>query len=493
MRDTKFKLATKLFFLISAFLATFVAFASLSFSTLNRLRVNGPIYLQIVQGKDLIADILPPPEYIIESYLLTLQLLGEEQPEDILALVEKGNALKAEYLVRHEVWVRELPPGRMKELLIQQSFEPAQRFFGLRDAEFIPAIQQGDRTRATALAFGALREQYELHRKAIDEVVQLATRQNARIETDAAALIRANVGAMLLVALLGIVGLCALAWFISRSITGPVFQVIRGLTAGADQVTSGAGQITQASQRLAEGTTEQASSLEESSAALEEMASMTRQTADNARTADAMMQEAASLVARGVQAMNGMSEAIDRIKASSTETAKIIKTIDEIAFQTNLLALNAAVEAARAGESGKGFAVVAEEVRNLARRSADAARSTADLIDGAQKNADDGVSVATAMAGHLHSIQDSSERISTLIGEIAAAAKEQAQGLEQVNTAVSEMDQAVQRNASAAEESAGAAESLCGQARELDAMVAELIAVVGSAGRPSAAAATAAD
>ncbi len=270
-----------------------------------------------------------------------------------------------------------------------------------------------------------------------------------------------------------------LAFLITRSITGPIRRVIEGLQSGSEQVTAASGQVSSASQSLAQGASEQASSLEETSSSLEEMASMTRQNADNAGQANSTMKETGSQVSNGVEAMQRMSSAIDAIKKSSSETAKIIKTIDEIAFQTNLLALNAAVEAARAGEAGKGFAVVAEEVRNLARRSAEAAKNTADLIEGAQKNADAGVAVAADVAKNLAGIQESSGKVGTLVAEIAAASKEQAQGIDQINTAVSEMDKVVQQNAANAEESASASEELSSQAQELNAMVADLMAIVG--------------
>jgi len=286
------------------------------------------------------------------------------------------------------------------------------------------------------------------------------------------------IGGLIVALIVGII----MAVVITRSIVGPITKVIEGLTSGSEQVTSASGQVSSASQQLAEGASEQASSLEETSSALEEMASMTRQNADNANQANSAMKEAGKIVEGGVEAMTRMSQAIDKIKTSASETAKIIKTIDEIAFQTNLLALNAAVEAARAGEAGKGFAVVAEEVRNLARRSAEAAKTTADLIEGSQKNSDAGVAVAAEVAKSLSGIKESASKVGTLVAEIAAASKEQAQGIDQVNTAVAEMDKVVQSNAANAEESASASEELSSQAQELSSMVNDLTAIVGGAG-----------
>ncbi|HBA84718.1 MAG TPA: hypothetical protein DCZ95_11545 [Verrucomicrobia bacterium] len=270
-----------------------------------------------------------------------------------------------------------------------------------------------------------------------------------------------------------------LAVFTTKSIARPMQRVIAGLTGGAEQISSASEQVSSANRQLAQGSGDQASSLEETSASLEEMASMTRQNADNATQANHIAKETSALAAVGVEAMTRMIEAIDKIKNSSVETAKIIKTIDEIAFQTNLLALNAAVEAARAGEAGKGFAVVAEEVRNLARRSAEAAKNTADLIEGAQKNSEQGVAVTSEVAQSLSGIKDAANKVATLIAEIAAATKEQSLGIDQVNAAVAEMDKVVQQNAANSEESASASKKLTSQAQELTAMVAELAAIIG--------------
>ncbi len=250
-------------------------------------------------------------------------------------------------------------------------------------------------------------------------------------------------------------------------------KALQQVTEATEQVTSAGGQISSGSQSLAQGANEQASSLEEVSSSLEEMASMTKQNADNANQAKGLAAESDTYAKSGSDAMGRMSSAINRIKESSDQTAKIVKTIDEIAMQTNLLALNAAVEAARAGEAGRGFAVVAEEVRNLAQRSAQAAKNTADMITESVRNADDGVKIATEVSQSFETIANSAKKVNDLIAEIAAASQEQSSGIEQINTAVAQMDKVTQQNAANSEESASAAEELSSQAEELKNMISQ--------------------
>ena len=270
------------------------------------------------------------------------------------------------------------------------------------------------------------------------------------------------------------------SFFVIRSITGPVFRIIEGLNEGSDQVASASGQVSSASQSLAEGSSEQAASIEETSSSLEEMSSMTKQNADNANQADNLMKESNQVVGKANESMTELTKSMDEISKASEETSKIIKTIDEIAFQTNLLALNAAVEAARAGEAGAGFAVVADEVRNLAMRAADAARNTAELIEGTVKKTKDGTELVARTDEAFSEVATSSAKVGELVGEIAAASNEQAQGIEQVNKAVNEMDKVVQQNAANAEESASASEEMNGQAEQMKGMVGELVAMIGS-------------
>lgn len=270
-----------------------------------------------------------------------------------------------------------------------------------------------------------------------------------------------------------------IAFFLGRNITRAITQLAERLCSGASQTSAAARQVAQSGQSLAQGATEQAASLEETSASLEEMSSMTRKNADNAQQAVGLAGEAKQASQRGNEAMDRMLSAINQIQQSATETAKIIKVIDEIAFQTNLLALNAAVEAARAGEAGKGFAVVAEEVRNLAMRSAEAAKNTSTLIEQSVNHARSGVTLTSDVAEALQEITSVADKVASLIDEIAASSREQAAGIEQINTAVSQMDKVTQQTAASAEESAAASEQMSAQADELRQCAAELSAIVG--------------
>ena len=242
---------------------------------------------------------------------------------------------------------------------------------------------------------------------------------------------------------------------------------------GAEQVNAASSQIANGSQGLAHGASQQASALADVSASMEEMSASTKQNADNAAMGRTLSEQSQSTVDRGSKAMAKMGESIAKIKESSDATAKIVKTIDDIAFQTNLLALNAAVEAARAGDAGKGFAVVAEEVRNLAQRSAEAAKITANLIEESVKNSEGGVRITAEMSDILTQINDGSRKVNDIICEIAAASKQQASGIEQVNSALTNLDKLTQETAANSEESASAGEELNAQASSLANTVAE--------------------
>lgn len=274
-----------------------------------------------------------------------------------------------------------------------------------------------------------------------------------------------------------------MAYFITRSITKPIRQVADHLSAGAEQTVSAAGQVSASSQSLAEGSSEQAASLEETSSSLEEMSSMTLRNAENSGKVKELGFQARSAGDAAVADMEAMGTAMNAIKASSDDIAKIIKTIDEIAFQTNILALNAAVEAARAGEAGAGFAVVADEVRSLAQRCAQAAKETAVKIEDSVQKSAHGVEISTKVAQSLQEIVSKARQVDELASEVAAASKEQTQGISQINTAVSQMDKVTQSNAANAEESAAAAEELNAQAESMKDAVNDLLRLVDGKGR----------
>lgn len=250
-------------------------------------------------------------------------------------------------------------------------------------------------------------------------------------------------------------------------------EALSRVAVGAEQVNAASSQIANGSQTLAQGASQQASALAEISSSMEEMSATTKQNADNSLIGQSLADEAKQSADKGNEAMLKMAESILKIKESSDATAKIVKTIDDIAFQTNLLALNAAVEAARAGDAGKGFAVVAEEVRNLAQRSAEAAKTTANLIEESVKNSEGGVRITKEMSEILAQIGDGSKKVNDIICEIAAASKQQASGIEQVNKLISNLDRLTQETAANSEESASAGEELNAQASSLAGTVSE--------------------
>lgn len=265
---------------------------------------------------------------------------------------------------------------------------------------------------------------------------------------------------------------------LSRSISTPINRIIAGLSDGAAQVNDAACQVSSSAQNLAEGASEQSASLEETSSALTQMATMTRVNADSAREANDIATTAHGAAGRADETMQQLDVAITGINEAAEKISKIIKVIEEIAFQTNLLALNAAVEAARAGEHGQGFAVVADEVRHLAQRAASAARETTSLIADSLTRAREGRDVAQSAGTALRAIIDGIGRVAGLIEGIDGASHQQAQGVEQITTAVNQMEKVTQLNAAGAEQSAAAAAELQAQAATVRGMVDELTALV---------------
>ncbi|SDT85008.1 methyl-accepting chemotaxis protein [Desulfobacula phenolica] len=268
------------------------------------------------------------------------------------------------------------------------------------------------------------------------------------------------------------------SFFFARRITKPIMLTTEGLYRGTDQTYLSSTQVSDSSQSLAEGSSRQAASIEETSASMEEISSMTKQNSANASQADNLMMDANKVINTATESMEQVIASMDDISKASEETSKIIKTIDEIAFQTNLLALNAAVEAARAGEAGAGFAVVADEVRNLAMRAADAAKNTAEMIEGTVKKINAGSMLVSATNKAFSKVAESSTKVGQLVSEISKASKEQSNGIEQVTSAFEDMDRVIQQNAVDTEESASAAEIMTTQTEQLREHVGDLVLLV---------------
>jgi len=350
------------------------------------------------------------------------------------------------------------------------NFEPMnQRFIELKEIFKVPAdLKELEDTHAAASTYRTEMAAIQHSLIALEEIGKNRAAAGANLDklsTETAApgmertvtaaedsntqLSRASVTVQAMLAAAVILGF-VVALFIIRGINRTLRATTDALSAGSEQIVSAATQVSGSSQSLAEGASEQAAALEETGASIEELSSMTKRNAQSAEQAKTIAQAARRSADQSTASVSRLTTAMSDLKTSSAEVAKIVKTIDEIAFQTNILALNAAVEAARAGEAGMGFAVVAEEVRNLAQRSAQASKETATKIESALAKSDEGARISEEVAASLGSIIEQVRNLDGLVSEIATASGEQTQGIGQVNIAVSQIDKVTQSNAAAA-------------------------------------------
>jgi len=500
----------RLFLIVSLFLAGFVAYGALAQRTLHTTKVNGPIYTDIVQNKDLVADVLPPPEYIIEAYLVSMQMAEETDPARLTALLDRGKQLRTDFDARHDFWSHAPLDARIKEKISVTSFQPALEFFNQRDNEFIPALKRGDRQAARDLLKGTMTARYEEHRKAIDELVVLLNEQTTRVEHDAGELINRDTSLLWVLGFLIIVSIVVSTYFVAHSIMKPLQQFVErmrdiaegegDLTARLDEdredefgtvarcfnqfiarIQSTIAMIGQTAQTLsasaeeftavsrdlsgsAQATNQQASSVSAASgeittnvqtvaAASEEMSASIRQVAKNAS-------EAAEVVVSAVQMTERTNETVARLGESSNEIGQVIKVITSIAEQTNLLALNATIEAARAGEAGKGFSVVANEVKELAKQTARATEDIEQKIRSIQVNSTEAIEAIGQIASTIGRINEIQSTIAAAVEQQASTSSEIGRNIGSVAQASGEIGQHIARVAETAQAtSAGTAET----------------------------------
>lgn len=486
---------SKLIALCGIFAAGFILFGLFIFSTLNQVKVNGPIYQGIVQQKDLLADILPPPEYLIESYLISLQMV-EADKAALPALIEKSQSLAKDFEDRRQYWTKELPDNEAKNLLIDRAYKPGRAFLDLQLNQFIPALQRAD-AKAMEDLRSQMAQKYMEHRAAIDELVKVVTATSTAREQEAAEVIqlKTRLSIAMIVGFMLLGG--GISWWIMRDVmhqlggdpnvaaevarkvadgdltlniatrgddtysllyamktmVAKLSEIMTAVHSNSDSLASASEEISATAQSMSQSSSEQAASVEEASASVEQIGASIKQNSENAKVTDGMASQAAK------QARTGGGAVKETVTAMKQIAGKI-GIIDDIAYQTNLLALNAAIEAARAGEHGKGFAVVAAEVRKLAERSQVAAQEIGELAGCSVNKAEE--------AGKLlDEIVPSINKTSELVQEIAAASEEQSTGASQINTAMNQLNNITQQNASSSEELAATAEEMSASAEQL--------------------------
>jgi methyl-accepting chemotaxis protein len=468
--------------LLGVFVIAFAVFAGNAYFALEKVKVQGAIYKNIVNGKDLIADILPPPLYILESYLVAYQAIGESSAEAIKGWEENIKIRQSEYDARIAVWESVLPASPMKELLMAESQTTAREFFKLETEGLFPLIRNGKRQEALAFADGPLHKVYGEHRAAIDKIVTMANEAAVSNENAAGVALKAVWKHSIILAG-GLFALClGLGILLFRNINKSVRnsttifgRVVSSISGSSEKLGSVSQTMASAATETSSQATLVAGAAEQVSRNVQNVAAAAEQMSGSIKEIDRSVEEATRIVQDAVGIANTTNLLVNQLGKGGNEIGEVLKVITNIAEQTNLLALNATIEAARAGDAGKGFAVVATEVKELAKETAKATEEIGRKIQAMQNTTTETVEAIgkiSAIISQIHSIQDTvtlavkEQRLTT--ENISQSVAEVAQGSSEIARNITGVAEAADSAAGGAEETQGTARGLGDASRQLD-------------------------